>query len=66
VYAPTDVRLRRVAGRGWTADDLHARETAQLPLTQKVLHADHVLDNSGSLEHLHQQVDRLVRCLFPT
>jgi dephospho-CoA kinase len=61
VDAPPDVRLRRVAARGWTAADLQAREKAQLPLTQKAIHADHSLENSGSLEQLHRQVEGLLR-----
>ena len=47
--------------RGWTAEELEAREAAQLPLTAKAAHADHALDNSASLDHLERQVDELVR-----
>lgn len=62
VDAPPEERQRRVAGqRGWTAQDLAAREKAQLPLTAKAARADHVLDNSGTLEHLERQVDDLLR-----
>jgi len=60
VDAERDVRLQRVQARGWTAQDLHIRENAQLPLTQKVVHADHILNNSDSLEQLHEQVERLL------
>ena len=62
IEAPREARLRRVAGqRGWTAEELEAREAAQLPLTAKAAHADHALDNSASLDHLERQVDDLVR-----
>jgi dephospho-CoA kinase len=62
IDAPKEERLRRVTGqRGWTADDLQARERAQLPLTEKAARADHALDNSGSLDHLGHQVDELLR-----
>jgi dephospho-CoA kinase len=62
VDAPREARLRRVAEqRGWTAQEVEAREAAQLPLTAKAAHADHTLDNSASLEHLQRQVDDLVR-----
>ena len=51
IDAPREARLRRVAEqRGWTAEELEAREAAQLPLTAKAAHADHTLDNSASLE----------------
>jgi dephospho-CoA kinase len=62
VDAPSEVRLRRVAGqRGWNAKDLEARERAQLPLTAKAARADHAVDNSGSLDQLGRQVDELMR-----
>jgi dephospho-CoA kinase len=61
IDAPNAERMRRVAGqRGWTSDDLAARERAQLPLTVKAARADHTLDNSGSLVHLGRQVDALL------
>jgi dephospho-CoA kinase len=55
--APRALRLERVARqRGWSEKEVDAREQAQLPLTEKVVRADHVLDNSASLEHLNRQV----------
>ncbi len=62
IEAPREVRLRRVAEqRGWTVQEVEAREAAQLPLTAKAAHADHTLDNSTSLERLDHQVADLVR-----
>ena len=62
VDAPREVRLSRVAGqRGWAAGEVEAREAAQMPLTDKAARADHVLDNSASLEHLSRQVRALLR-----
>jgi dephospho-CoA kinase len=62
VDAPREVRLQRLAGqRGWTAEELTARERAQLPLTEKASRADHAIDNSGSFAHLERQVDDLLR-----
>jgi dephospho-CoA kinase len=61
VDAPREQRVRRVAGRGWSEEELARREAAQLPLTEKAARADHVLDNSRSLEHLERQVDDLLR-----
>ncbi len=61
IDAPREVRLQRVARqRGWNEMEWEAREQAQLPLTEKVVRADHVLDNSSSLEHLNRQVDDLL------
>jgi dephospho-CoA kinase len=62
IEAPREVRLWRVAEqRGWTLQEVEAREAAQLPLTAKAAHADHTLDNSTSLERLDHQVTDLVR-----
>jgi dephospho-CoA kinase len=60
VDAPRALRLARLAARGWTERDLQAREEAQLPLTEKRLRADHVLENSSTLEDLQRQVDALL------
>jgi dephospho-CoA kinase len=61
IEAPRAMRLERVARqRGWTEKEVDAREQAQLPLTEKVVRADHVLDNSASLEHLNRQVNDLL------
>jgi dephospho-CoA kinase len=57
IEAPRVVRLERVARqRGWSEKEVAEREEAQLPLTEKAVRADHVLDNSASLEHLNCQV----------
>jgi dephospho-CoA kinase len=62
IEAPVKLRRQRVAEqRGWSAQEMEAREQAQMPLTEKAAHADHVLENSASLEHLIRQVDELLR-----
>jgi dephospho-CoA kinase len=61
IDAPREVRLARVAQqRGWSEKEVEAREQAQLPLTEKAVRADHVFDNSASLEHLNRQVNDLL------
>jgi dephospho-CoA kinase len=61
VHAPRDVRLRRLAQqRGWSAKEVEARENAQMALTDKVTRADDVVDNSGSVVELEQQVADLL------
>ena len=61
VDAPLSVRLARVAAsRGWSADDLARRESAQMPLDQKRKFADHVVINDGSLQSLRAHIARLL------
>lgn len=62
VDAPRDVRQQRLSQqRGWSAKEVAARESAQMPLEQKIAQADAVLDNSGPPEHCARQVEALLR-----
>ncbi len=61
VDAPRNLRLSRLAARsGWTADDLDAREAAQLPPAEKRARADVVLVNDGGRDELQRRVDDLL------
>lgn len=65
VTAPTETQLQRTLarsiahGRPLTESDVQARIDAQMPLTEKVTYADVVIENKGTLEELHRQVDVL-------
>jgi dephospho-CoA kinase len=62
VDVPRDERYRRLAQqRGWTAEEVQAREAAQWPLDVKAARADHTLDNAGPPEALAAQVESLLR-----
>jgi dephospho-CoA kinase len=57
IDAPREVRLSRLAAqRGWSGDDLDAREAAQTPLDAKRGRADAVLENDGPPEALRGAV----------
>jgi dephospho-CoA kinase len=58
VDCPREVRLRRAHRRGWSDEEFARREAAQLPIEEKRSRASHVIDNSGSLEHLESEVAR--------
>ncbi len=61
VDVPRELRLQRLARqRGWSAQQVRDRESAQLPLTDKAARADHVLDNSGTPDQLERQVQELL------
>lgn len=58
VEASDRQRLERVAAsRGWTLEQLRAREESQLPLEQKRKEADDVVDNSQGAEHARIQLE---------
>lgn len=57
VDAPREARLARLAeSRGWSADDLDARERAQAPLDAKRTRAAAVLSNGDAPEALREAV----------
>jgi len=61
IHAPRALRLRRLAEqRGWTEEEVAARERAQMSLTDKVTRADDALDNSGTPEQLAQSINDLL------
>lgn len=61
VEAPRAVRLRRLAEqRGWTEDDVLARERVQLPLEEKRRRADAVLVNDGTVEAMASDLRRIL------
>ena len=61
VHAPRPMRLRRlIQERGWTPAELETRESAQMPLAERVSRANDVVDNSGSLEKTSRQVETLL------
>jgi dephospho-CoA kinase len=58
VDVPVETQLERLVGsRGMTEADARARIAAQATREQRRAIADHVIDNSGSLEDLDAQVD---------
>lgn len=59
VDCPWTTRVERVAKRGWSAEDLKAREAAQTPLQVKKDRCDFAIDNSMDTEHVRRQVQDL-------
>jgi dephospho-CoA kinase len=57
IDAPLEVRTRRVAeNRGWSPEELAAREARQLPVAEKRARANYVIDNSGSRDRAERDV----------
>lgn len=60
VHAPEEVRRHRLmVNRGMSAEDAERRIRSQASDAERLAVADHVLDNSGTREHLLEQVDSL-------
>ena len=59
VYCDYEQQIQRLQQRNHlTEQQAIARIKNQLPLAEKIIRADVVLDNSGSLEYLYQQIDQ--------
>ena len=66
IDTPLATRLERVQQtRGWSAHDLHRRESAQWPLERKRLAANDILQNEGDPDSLRRQVLQILRDLPP-
>jgi len=61
VHAPRELRLARVAARGWSEEQVAEREKAQLPLAEKARRAVAAIDNAGSAERTADQIDQLLQ-----
>jgi len=60
VYATREQQLQRLTGRdGLDRDAMLQRLDAQMPIEEKIKHADYVIDNSGSLEKVEREVEKV-------
>jgi dephospho-CoA kinase len=60
VDCPVEVAVERLVGqRGMAREDAEARIAAQISRAERLEEADFVVDNSGDLDHLEAEVDRL-------
>ena len=64
VYADYETCLKRLMARdGLTRNAAVIELESQMPLSEKVVQADHVIDNSGSLADTNKQVEHLAELL---
>jgi dephospho-CoA kinase len=65
IYSSFAAQLSRsIVSRGWDREELERRMEAQLPVEEKILRADFVLGNCGSLLQLERQVQLLLEKLI--
>jgi dephospho-CoA kinase len=66
VDVPEATQLERLIhwGRGLTPERARAVIASQMPIAAKRPRANHIIDNSGSVEHTRAQVEHLWRKLF--
>ena len=56
IDAPRDARLERAVRRGWSAEQLAAREAAQMPLEEKAARSHILIRNVKTLEYVRDVV----------
>jgi dephospho-CoA kinase len=56
-HSPKELRVERLVARGFGSQQAEARMVSQLSEDERLARADLVIDNSGSLEDLVEQVD---------
>lgn len=59
VDADEDIRIERVRSRGWTAEQLRAREKNQLDISEKTRLSTRVILNNGTLNQLNETISTL-------
>jgi dephospho-CoA kinase len=65
IAAPTEIRVARLVDSGYTEAGARARIGAQLPEERLRDAADHVIENTGTLEELRSAIAELWRTLPP-
>jgi dephospho-CoA kinase len=59
VHSPREIQVERLAAKGVGQSDARNRIASQLEPEKRLARADIVIDNSGSLEDLGRQVDKI-------
>lgn len=60
VACSTAAQRERLLARGWTPEQIQQRNTAQLPVEQKIARADFVIWTDGNLESHSAQIARIL------
>ncbi len=61
IYAPEKLQLERLLKKGMTEEEALSRIKSQMPIEEKVKYADIVIKNTGSLEELKKEVEKVYR-----
>lgn len=61
VYCEDTIRYERASKRdGKTLEQIRSVDQTQMPQKEKIKRADYVIDNSGSYENLHRQIEEIL------
>lgn len=61
VSSPRSLQVERMTSkRGYSEEQAEARLSAQIPVEEKVLKSDYIIENCGSADNLKQEAERLL------
>jgi len=63
VNSPAEIIEKRLIEKGFSPDEIRRRQQIQIPLEEKVKRANFVIDNSGDLEGVRKQVEKIWKTL---
>jgi dephospho-CoA kinase len=61
VYAPKEVQLKRLLKKGMTKEEALKRINAQMDIEEKLKYADFVINNTGTLQDLKKEVEKVYK-----
>ncbi len=63
VYAPKEIQLKRLKKKGMSEEEALKRINAQMDIEKKLKYADFVINNTGSIEDLRKEVEKIYKKL---
>ncbi len=63
VYAPKEIQLKRLKKKGMSEEEALKRINAQMDIEEKMKYADFVINNTGSIEDLRKEVEKIYKKL---
>ncbi len=64
VYAPKELQLKRLIQKGMSKEEALKRINAQMDIEEKVKYADFVIKNTGTLQDLKREVEKVYKQLL--
>jgi len=59
IHASKETRLKRMTARGFSKEDILARQRAQVPFSEYRRRADYIILNNGTVEQLKLRLQRI-------
>ena len=64
IICDKEIAINRLINRGLSLDDAERRIASQMPVEEKIKKANRIIYNNGSLEELHEEIDKYLKELY--